>query len=36
MSGGQRMDVPNTINAHPHSTEIVSVVHNGIIETQMI
>ena len=24
--------VPNTINAHPHSTEIVSVVHNGIIE----
>ena len=23
---------PNTINAHPHSTEIVSVVHNGIIE----
>ena len=24
--------IPNTINAHPHSTEIVSVVHNGIIE----
>ena len=24
--------VPNAINAHPHSTEIVSVVHNGIIE----
>ena len=24
--------VPNVINAHPHSTEIVSVVHNGIIE----
>jgi len=24
--------VPNLINAHPHSTEIVSVVHNGIIE----
>ena len=24
--------VPNTINAHPHSSEIVSVVHNGIIE----
>ncbi len=24
--------VPNEINAHPHSTEIVSVVHNGIIE----
>mgnify|MGYP001491913011 FL=1 len=24
--------VPNIINAHPHSTEIVSVVHNGIIE----
>jgi len=24
--------IPNTINAHPHSSEIVSVVHNGIIE----
>ena len=24
--------VPSEINAHPHSTEIVSVVHNGIIE----
>ena len=24
--------IPNVINAHPHSTEIVSVVHNGIIE----
>ena len=24
--------VPNQINAHPHSTEQVSVVHNGIIE----
>ena len=24
--------VPNTINAHPHSSEKVSVVHNGIIE----
>ncbi len=24
--------VPNVINAHPHSTEQVSVVHNGIIE----
>jgi glucosamine--fructose-6-phosphate aminotransferase (isomerizing) len=23
---------PNEINAHPHSSEIVSVVHNGIIE----
>jgi len=23
---------PNTINAHPHSSENVSVVHNGIIE----
>ena len=23
---------PSTINAHPHSTEEVSVVHNGIIE----
>ena len=24
--------VPNIINAHPHSSEEVSVVHNGIIE----
>ena len=24
--------VPNSVNAHPHSTENVSVVHNGIIE----
>ena len=24
--------VPNVINAHPHSSEQVSVVHNGIIE----
>jgi len=23
---------PNQINAHPHSSEVVSVVHNGIIE----
>ena len=24
--------IPNVINAHPHSSDIVSVVHNGIIE----
>ena len=24
--------VPNEVNAHPHSSELVSVVHNGIIE----
>ncbi len=24
--------IPNVVNAHPHSSEIVSVVHNGIIE----
>jgi glutamine---fructose-6-phosphate transaminase (isomerizing) len=24
--------VPNSVNAHPHSSELVSVVHNGIIE----
>ena len=24
--------LPNTINAHPHSSENVSIVHNGIIE----
>ena len=24
--------IPSVINAHPHSSEIVSVVHNGIIE----
>ena len=27
---------PNTINAHPHSSETVSVVHNGIIENSTI
>ena len=24
--------IPNEINAHPHSSDVVSVVHNGIIE----
>ena len=24
--------IPNVVNAHPHSSEQVSVVHNGIIE----
>ena len=24
--------IPNIVNAHPHSSEVVSVVHNGIIE----
>jgi len=28
--------VPNSINAHPHSTENVSVVHNGIIENSTL
>ena len=28
--------IPNTINAHPHSTENVSVVHNGIIENSTL
>ena len=28
--------IPNQINAHPHSNEIVSVVHNGIIENSTI
>ena len=28
--------VPNEINAHPHSSEDVSVVHNGIIENSTI
>ncbi len=27
--------VPNEVNAHPHSSEIVSVVHNGIIENSL-
>ena len=27
---------PNTMNAHPHSSENVSVVHNGIIENSTI
>ena len=29
---GATHGVPNEINAHPHSSEVVSVVHNGIIE----
>ena len=28
--------IPNTINAHPHSSETVSVVHNGIIENSTL
>ena len=28
--------VPNELNAHPHSSEDVSVVHNGIIENSSI
>jgi len=28
--------IPNKINAHPHSSEVVSVVHNGIIENSDI
>ncbi len=28
--------VPSTVNAHPHSSESVSVVHNGIIENSTI
>jgi glucosamine--fructose-6-phosphate aminotransferase (isomerizing) len=28
--------VPNEVNAHPHSSEVVSVVHNGIIENSDI
>ena len=28
--------IPNTINAHPHSSETVSVVHNGIIENSTV
>ncbi len=28
--------IPNTINAHPHSSENVSIVHNGIIENSSI
>jgi len=28
--------IPNTINAHPHSNENVSVVHNGIIENSTL
>ena len=27
---------PNTVNAHPHSSENVSVVHNGIIENSTL
>ena len=28
--------IPSTINAHPHSSETVSVVHNGIIENSTV
>ena len=28
--------IPNTVNAHPHSSENVSIVHNGIIENSTI
>ena len=28
--------IPSTINAHPHSSESVSVVHNGIIENSTV
>jgi len=28
--------IPNAINAHPHSSKTVSVVHNGIIENSTI
>jgi len=28
--------IPNELNAHPHSSEVVSVVHNGIIENSDI
>ena len=28
--------IPNTLNAHPHSSETVSVVHNGIIENSTL
>ena len=28
--------VPNTTNAHPHSSENVSIVHNGIIENSTV
>ena len=27
---------PNTVNAHPHSSENVSIVHNGIIENSTL
>ena len=28
--------MPSTVNAHPHSTESISVVHNGIIENSAV
>ena len=28
--------IPNSVNAHPHSSESVSVVHNGIIENSTL
>ncbi len=36
MLDGQLMEFPMRVNAHPHSSEIVSVVHNGIIENSTI
>ena len=32
MLGGQLMVFQIKINAHPHSSDLVAVVHNGIIE----
>ena len=36
MLGGQRMGYLMKLHAHPHSSENVSVVHNGIIENSTL
>ena len=36
MLDGPHMVSPNSINAHPHSSQNVSVVHNGIIENSTL
>jgi glucosamine--fructose-6-phosphate aminotransferase (isomerizing) len=36
MYDGQHMVYPSSINAHPHSSDNVSIVHNGIIENSTL
>jgi glucosamine--fructose-6-phosphate aminotransferase (isomerizing) len=36
MFDGQHTVYPNSVNAHPHSSDNVSIVHNGIIENSTL